>query len=87
MIAPALKKLTVTFGEGDLELAVTYLHDGEMPNPATKSRTTIAARMAAVGLRRALESLERGGLLWGGFATNTRESTDQILVERKEHTS
>jgi hypothetical protein len=89
MSAPVLKRVTVLFhDEGDLEIAVAYTHSeaSEPPTPATKTRTTRALRLAVVGLRRALEGLDKGrSLTWGGFTTNTRESTDMVIVERKEH--
>ncbi len=83
-----LRKLTVTFQpDATLEFAITYAHGeaGEPARPGTKKRTTSAARMAAHGLRDALAHLEQGALVWGGFGTNTRESEDRIIVERKEN--
>ena len=80
-----LRSITVTFGGEGIEYAVSYLHRGEPPSPGSKTRTTTAARMARRGLELALERLGSGALIWGGFATNTRESEDTIIVERKEN--
>jgi hypothetical protein len=83
-----LQKIAVEFKpDATLEFAVTYAHGDldEPPNPGTKKRTTNAARMAAYGLQRALEGLDKGAPIWGGFATNTRTSRDLIMVDRKEH--
>jgi hypothetical protein len=82
-----LQKLTIIFGDEGIELAVSYLHTEDPPTAGSKGRTTIAARMARKGLEAALEGLGKGVLLWGGFGTNTRESTDHVIVERKERRS
>jgi hypothetical protein len=82
-----LQRLIITFKpDATLEFAVTYAHGEaeEPPNPGTKKRTTSAARMAAHGLRLALEGLDKGTPIWGGFATNTRTSRDTIIVDREE---
>jgi hypothetical protein len=84
MSAPVLKRVAVTFAdEGDLEIAVAYTHDSEAPTPGSKSRTTKALKMARAGLETALDSLGSGAGIWGGFATDTRESTDHVIVERE----
>jgi hypothetical protein len=87
MTAPVLKRVSVTFDDDGLEIAVAYTHTDEPPMPGSKGRTTKALRMARAGLEAALDSLGTGAGIWGGFATNTRESTDRIMVERKEHAS
>jgi len=82
-----LQKIAVEFKpDATLEFAVTYAHGeaDEPPNPGTKTRTRSATRMAAYGLRRALEGLDKGTPIWGGFATNTRTSRDTIIVDREE---
>jgi hypothetical protein len=81
---PTLKRVTVTFTPEGIELAVGYDHDHEPANPGTRGRTTTAARMASAGLRRALEHLNRGTPVWTGFGTDTRQSTDTIVIERGE---
>jgi hypothetical protein len=58
------------------------------PAPGSKSRTTTATRMASKALEAALQYLyksERAELdvVWGGYATNTLESTDCILIDKK----
>jgi hypothetical protein len=80
-----LKSVTVTFArDGAVEYAVMYAHTEEPPTPGIKTRTTRMAQMAANGLRDALAHLKEGALVWGGFATNTRESTDELVADRKE---
>ena len=82
-----VERVTVAFTpEGAIEYSVTYTHTDETPNPGTKQRITEASRMAAEGLRHALEGLDKGALLWGGFAQGRAEATDKIIVEGKEHT-
>lgn len=87
MNAPALKQVLTIFREdGSIEYAVSYAHIDEPPTPGSKKRTTTASRMARRGLQAALEGLDQGyALTWGGFGTNTRESTDRIIVEREEN--
>ena len=80
-----VEKIVVTFTGGAIEYSVTYHHDAEPANPGTKRRTTTAARMARKGLELALAKLDSGAVLWGGFGTDTRQSTDQIIAERKEN--
>jgi hypothetical protein len=80
-----LRSITVIFDGEGIEYAVNYQHRGEPPSPGSKARTTTAARMARRGLELALEKLGSGAVMWGGFATNTRESEDRIIVERKEN--
>jgi hypothetical protein len=89
MDRPTLQRVAATFREdGSVEVAISYLHSDEQQlTPGTKRRTVRAARMAAAGLCAALAELDRGEPLWGGFGTNTRESTDRVLVERKEQAS
>ncbi len=82
MARSALRSVTVTFTPEGLEYAVTYAHEGEPPNPGTKTRTTTAARMARRGLEVALEGLAAGAPAWGGFGTNTKVSRDVVMVER-----
>jgi len=83
-----LASLVLTFKpDGTTEISVTYTHDeSEVANPGTKTRTTTAAKMAAHGLRLALEGLEDAKRvpIWGGFATDTRTSKDMIMVDRRE---
>ena len=84
-----LQRLIVTFKpDGTTEISVTYTHseadDAALANPGTKTRTRSATRMAAYGLQRALEGLDKGTPIWGGFATNTRTSRDTIIVDREE---
>ena len=78
-----LERIIVTFHREGLEVGVSYAHADEPPTPGTKTRTRMAARMAEAGLRRALEGLDRGSVAWGGFATDTRQSTDKVLVDRE----
>jgi hypothetical protein len=85
-MSAVLKRVTVTFAdEGDLEIAVAYTHTDDQPTPGSKSRTTKALKMARAGLETALDSLGSGTRagIWGGFATDTRESTDHVIVERE----
>jgi hypothetical protein len=83
-----LTRIMVTFQDGTIEYGVRYTHADDPGSPGSKGRTTRAARLAAKGLEAALEGLSRDpGPLWGGFATNTRESTDTIMVEQKEQVS
>jgi hypothetical protein len=82
-----LRRVVIEFKpDATLEFAVTYAHGeaSEPPQPGTKTRTRSATRMAAYGLRRALEGLDKGTPIWGGFATNTRTSRDTIIVDREE---
>jgi hypothetical protein len=80
-----LRSITVIFDGAAIEYAVSYQHRDEPPSPGSKARTITAARMARRGLELALERLGSGAVMWGGFATNTRESEDTIIVERKEN--
>jgi hypothetical protein len=81
-----LRSIRVTFdGEGAIEYAVSYQHRDEPPSPGTKARTATAARMARKGLEAALEALSSGPMVWGGFATDARKSTDTVMIDRKEH--
>jgi len=75
-----LERITVTFTPEGIEYAVCYAHADEPPTPGTKTRTTRASRMARKGLEAALEGLGAGAVTWGGYATDTRHSTDRILV-------
>jgi hypothetical protein len=82
---PTLQRVAATFLEdGSVEVAISYHHTDDPPTPGTKGRTTTAARMAREGLEAALEGLSNGGVVWVGFGTNTRESTDHVIVERRE---
>ena len=83
MSGAVLKSVRVDFHQEGLEVSVGYTHADPIPNPGTKTRTTTAARMAAAGLQRALEALGTGPGQWGGFATDTRTSTDRLLFENK----
>jgi hypothetical protein len=85
LMRPTLKRVTVTFTPEGIELAVAYDHDHVPANPGTRGRTTTAARMASKGLETALDALDRGQLVWGGFATSTRATEDKVIVEREEH--
>ena len=77
-----LRRITITFdSKGDVELDVNYEHSGEMPTPGSKGRIRSAATLAREGLRYALEELDNGRLLWGGYGTNTKVSTDKIIVD------
>jgi hypothetical protein len=86
----SLERIVLTFKpDGTTEISVTYTYpadadDAALANPGTKKRTATAARMAAHGLRLALEGLEEGSPVWGGFATDMRRSKDMIMVDRKE---
>jgi hypothetical protein len=81
-MAPVLKRVTVTFGdEGTIEYAIHYTHNDTLPTPGSKKRTTTATRMAQEALETGLEGLDKGALLWGGFATDTRKSEDRIISE------
>jgi hypothetical protein len=78
-----LRSIAVTFlPEGGLEVAVSYAHGDELPSPVhpAKTRTARASRMARKVLEVALEGLGTGAVEWGGHGTNTKESTDRILV-------
>ena len=75
-----LHKIMVVFTREGVEVAVTYAHRDELPNPGTKTRTARASRMARKGLEVALEGLGTGAAQWGGYATDTWQSTDWILL-------
>ena len=78
---PVLQSVLVRFEREGVEIAVSYSHlETGQPNLGTKTRTRRAARMARAGLQAALEGLDRGDVLWGGYGTNTHESTDRVLV-------
>jgi hypothetical protein len=79
-----LCEIKVSFAHEGIMICVTYGHTNEPPQPGTKTRTRSATRMAAYGLRRALEGLDKGTPIWGGFATDMRRSKDMIMVDRKE---
>jgi hypothetical protein len=79
-----LCEIKVSFAHEGIMICVSYGHTNEPPQPGTKTRTRSATRMAAYGLRRALEGLDKGTPIWGGFATNTRTSRDTIIVDREE---
>ena len=83
MSGAVLQSIRVDFHREGIELAVRYAHRDEPPTPGSKTRTRTAARMAEAGLRRALEGLGRGSVAWGGFAPDTRQSTDKVLVDRE----
>jgi hypothetical protein len=78
-----LREIRVTF-DREIEISITYAHRDDdhdaVANPGTKTRTTAAARMARKGLEVALEGLDRGVPIWGGFATDTRVTRDAILL-------
>jgi len=82
-----LREIRVRFTPEGIEISTTYTHpdDLEVANPGTKTRTSTAAKMAAHGLRLALEGLETDPLIWGGFATNTRTSKDTVVIDRGDH--
>jgi hypothetical protein len=80
-VTPVLRRITVTFTAEGIEYSVCYAHTDEPPPPGTKTRTTRALRMARTGLQTALE-LGTGVGLWGGFATDTRQTTDRVFVEK-----
>jgi hypothetical protein len=77
-----LRRITITFTAEGIEYGVTYLHTDEPPTPVypAKARTSKAARMACKGLELALQRLSAGAAEWGGYGTDTRQSTDRILV-------
>ncbi len=78
---PVLQSVLVRFEREGVEIAVSYSHlETGQPNPGTKTRARRAARMARAGLQTALEGLDRGDALWGGYGTDTHESTDRVLV-------
>ena len=78
---PELREISVAFTAEGIMISVTYGHRDQIPNPGTKTRSRTATRMAAYGLRLALEGLDKGTPIWGGFATNTRTSKDTIIVD------
>jgi hypothetical protein len=86
-VAVTLKCVSAVFHpDGTIEYAISYLHTDDPPSaPGSKGRTTRASRMARRGLESALEGLDKGDVLWGGFGTSMRESTDHVVVERREH--
>ncbi len=75
------RRLTITFMPQGVEYAVTCAHTDEPPTPGTKTRTARASRMVRKALEAALEGLGAGAVAWGGYNTNTKASTDRILVE------
>ncbi len=78
---PVLQSVLVRFEREGVEIAVSYSHlETGQPNPGTKTRTRRASRMARAGLQVALDGLDRGDALWGGYGTDTHESTDRVLV-------
>ena len=84
LVKPVLQSVLVRFEREGVELSVTYGHGyghgyGQ-PSPGTKKRTRRASRMARAGLQVALDGLDRGDALWGGYGTDTHESTDRVLV-------
>ena len=80
-----LREIYVAFTAEGIMISITYGHANELDHaPGTKTRTRAATRMAAHGLRRALERLDKGTPIWGGFATDTRTSKDTIMVDREE---
>lgn len=81
-----LREISVTFTVEGIEISTTYTHQDQIPNPGTKTRTRAATRMAAYGLRRALEGLgdAKRAPVWGGFATDIRRSKDTIMIDREE---
>jgi hypothetical protein len=80
-----LRRVVVTFSAEEMEISATYAHDAEPATPGTKTRTATAARMAAAGLERALEGLGTGvAAVWGGYSTDTRISTDKVIVEHRK---
>ena len=79
-----LTKLVVTFTREGIEYDVSYAHsgaEGGIPSPGSKRRTTTAVRLASVDLQVGLEGLDKGGAVSTGFATDTIESTDTIVVD------
>ena len=83
MSGTVLERIIVTFHREGVELEVRYAHADEPPTPGTKKRTATAVRMARKGLEMALEGLGWGSVAWGGFSTDTRQSTDRVLVDRE----
>jgi len=79
-VKPVLQSVLVRFEREGVELSVTYGHGYGQPSPGTKKRTRRASRMARAGLQVALDGLDRGDALWGGYGTDTHESTDRVLV-------
>jgi hypothetical protein len=80
----SISRVTVTFGSRGVEVDVTYNHDEDVVfTPGSKQRTTSAATMASKALERAQEHLRTGRVIWGGFGTNLRTSTDRILVDER----
>jgi hypothetical protein len=75
-----LQRITITFTPEGIEYGVTHFHTDEPPKPGTKTRTARASRMARKGLEVALEGLGTGAAQWGGYATDTWQSTDWILL-------
>jgi hypothetical protein len=80
----SISRIVVTFGSRGVELDVTYTHDEDVVEiPGSKKRTTSTQVMAQMALERAQECLRTGRVIWGGFGTNMRTSTDRILVDKR----
>jgi hypothetical protein len=81
---PCIQRLIISFADdGTTEVSVTYSHQDEPATPGSKKRTQSASQMASAALQRALEGLGTSAVSWGGFGTNTRVSTDKIVIDRK----
>jgi hypothetical protein len=82
-----LREIRILFApDGTTEISVTYSHPDPVANPATKKRIAADVRMVRAGLLDALAGLEAPGVpTWGGFATDTKVSTDTVIVEREEN--
>jgi hypothetical protein len=80
----SISRVVITFrGEG-IDLDITYTHNEDVALvPGSKGRTSQAANLASMALERAQEHLRTGRVIWGGFGTNMRTSTDRILVDKR----
>jgi hypothetical protein len=81
-----VKHVVATFYEDHLSISVVYEHEEHalLGSPGSKKRTAKATQMARAALEAALEGLANGGAIWGGFGSGKVETTDCVLVERKE---
>lgn len=78
-----LSGITLAFlAEGGIELRIAYDFEGDLPNPGTKTRMKRDKKMALAALKVALEVLEEGEPIWGGFAQGRTRARDTLLVEK-----
>jgi hypothetical protein len=79
-----LRRLTISFTRDAILYAIEYASDASdngSSAPGSKARTSRAARIARAGLGLAIEGLDAGEPVWGGFATNTRVHADELIAE------